>query len=40
MNKEADLMTDRSATKVLLVFPKFSPNSFWSLTAVCEVYGA
>ena len=33
-------MTYRSATKVLLVFPKFNPNSFWSLAAVCEVRGA
>jgi radical SAM superfamily enzyme YgiQ (UPF0313 family) len=33
-------MTDRRATKVLLVFPKFNPNSFWSLAAVCEVRGA
>jgi radical SAM superfamily enzyme YgiQ (UPF0313 family) len=33
-------MTDRSATKVLLVFPKFNPNSFWSLTAVCDVRDA
>ena len=29
-----------SATRVLLVFPKFNPNSFWALTAACEVWGA
>ncbi|WP_208111523.1 B12-binding domain-containing radical SAM protein [Enterovirga rhinocerotis] len=27
-------------TRVLLVFPRFNPNSFWSLTAACEVWGA
>ncbi|HJQ60223.1 MAG TPA: B12-binding domain-containing radical SAM protein [Vineibacter sp.] len=25
---------------VLMVFPKFNPNSFWSLQAACEVLGA
>jgi hypothetical protein len=24
----------------LLVFPKFNPNSFWNLQAVCDVWGA
>ena len=24
----------------LQVFPKFSPNSFWNLQAVCDVWGA
>ncbi len=28
------------STKVLMVFPSFNPNSFWSLKATCEVYGA
>lgn len=27
-------------TNALLVFPKFNPSSFWSLTAACEFYGA
>jgi radical SAM superfamily enzyme YgiQ (UPF0313 family) len=25
---------------VLMVFPRFNPNSFWSLAPVCEVWGA
>ena len=25
---------------VLLVFPKFNPNSFWNLQAVCDISGA
>jgi radical SAM superfamily enzyme YgiQ (UPF0313 family) len=25
---------------VLMVFPRFNPNSFWSLQAVCDLYGA
>ena len=29
-----------TSPKVLLVFPKFSPNSFWNLQAVCDVWGA
>ncbi len=28
------------ATRALLVFPKFNPNSFWSLQAACDFYGA
>src|SRR3954454_11450885 len=24
---------------VLLVFPRFNPNSFWSLRAACDIYG-
>ena len=28
------------APNVLLVFPRFNPNSFWSLAPVCEVWGA
>ncbi|MFI4986448.1 MAG: B12-binding domain-containing radical SAM protein [Alphaproteobacteria bacterium] len=27
-------------TKALLLFPKFNPNSFWSLQAACDFYGA
>ncbi len=27
-------------TNALLVFPKFNPNSFWSLRALCDVWGA
>ena len=27
-------------TNALLLFPKFNPNSFWSLQAACEFYGA
>jgi hypothetical protein len=26
--------------RVLLVFPRFNPNSFWSLQAACDVWGA
>ena len=25
---------------VLLIFPRFNPNSFWSLQAACDIYGA
>jgi radical SAM superfamily enzyme YgiQ (UPF0313 family) len=25
---------------VLMVFPRFNPNSFWSLSPVCEIWGA
>ncbi|HSR75512.1 MAG TPA: cobalamin B12-binding domain-containing protein, partial [Xanthobacteraceae bacterium] len=25
---------------VLMVFPRFNPNSFWSLAPVCEIWGA
>jgi len=28
------------APNVLLVFPRFNPNSFWSLAPVCEAWGA
>jgi radical SAM superfamily enzyme YgiQ (UPF0313 family) len=28
------------APNVLMVFPKFNPNSFWSLQAACDVWGA
>jgi radical SAM superfamily enzyme YgiQ (UPF0313 family) len=27
-------------TNALLVFPKFNPNSFWSLRALCDIWGA
>jgi radical SAM superfamily enzyme YgiQ (UPF0313 family) len=27
-------------TNALLVFPKFNPNSFWNLQAVCDIWGA
>jgi radical SAM superfamily enzyme YgiQ (UPF0313 family) len=29
-----------TSPNALLVFPKFSPNSFWNLQAVCDVWGA
>src|SRR5262245_26672102 len=29
-----------SAPNVLMVFPRFNPNSFWSLAPVCAVWGA
>jgi hypothetical protein len=29
-----------TTTNALLVFPKFNPNSFWSLQALCEIWGA
>ena len=28
------------ATNVLMVFPKFNPNSFWSMQEACDVWGA
>ena len=28
------------APNVLMVFPRFNPNSFWSLATVCETWGA
>jgi radical SAM superfamily enzyme YgiQ (UPF0313 family) len=30
----------RKATNALLVFPKFNPNSFWNLQALCDIWGA
>jgi radical SAM superfamily enzyme YgiQ (UPF0313 family) len=30
----------RTSPNALLVFPKFNPNSFWSLQAVCDIWGA
>ena len=38
-NGENPAMTE-AATKVLLVFPRFNPNSFWSLDAACAIQGA
>ena len=29
-----------ASTKVLMVFPRFIQNSFWSLQATCDMYGA
>ncbi len=29
-----------TAPNVLMVFPRFNQNSFWSLQAVCDIYGA
>src|SRR5204863_9625840 len=40
------LQSDRHAGRalatpnVLLVFPKFNPNSFWNLQALCDIRGA
>ncbi len=30
----------RKSPNALLVFPKFNPNSFWNLQALCDVWGA
>jgi radical SAM superfamily enzyme YgiQ (UPF0313 family) len=30
----------KKATNALLVFPKFNPNSFWNLQALCYIWGA
>ncbi len=30
----------RTSPNALLVFPKFNPNSFWNLQAVCDIWGA
>jgi radical SAM superfamily enzyme YgiQ (UPF0313 family) len=38
-NGEEQAMSTTSPN-TLLVFPKFSPNSFWNLQAVCDVWGA
>ncbi len=29
-----------AAPNVLMIFPRFNQNSFWSLQAVCDIYGA
>ena len=28
-----------AAANVLMVFPRFNQNSFWSLQAACDIYG-
>ena len=28
------------STNVLMIFPRFNQNSFWSLQAACDVWGA
>ena len=33
-------MTRSSSCRVLLVYPRFSANSFWNYQATCEVVGA
>jgi radical SAM superfamily enzyme YgiQ (UPF0313 family) len=33
-------MASRSTPNVLMVFPKFNPNSFWNLQPVCDIWGA
>jgi radical SAM superfamily enzyme YgiQ (UPF0313 family) len=38
-NSKEQPMTKKSPN-ALLVFPKFSPNSFWNLQAVCDIRGA
>lgn len=35
-----DVSMTESRTRALLVFPRFNANSFWSLEAVCDVWGA
>jgi radical SAM superfamily enzyme YgiQ (UPF0313 family) len=34
------MMGNAPSPNVLMVFPRFNPNSFWSLAPVCEVWGA
>jgi hypothetical protein len=38
-NSKEQSMT-RKSPNALLVFPKFNPNSFWNLQAVCDIWGA
>lgn len=33
-------MRNALAPNVLMVFPRFNPNSFWSLAPVCDIWGA
>lgn len=33
-------MAARTAPNVLMIFPKFNPNSFWNLQPVCDIFGA
>ena len=35
-----DMGTVMATPNVLMVFPRFNRNSFWSLQAVCDIYGA
>lgn len=37
---ESDQPAASMSPNVLLVFPKFNPNSFWNLQAVCDIQGA
>src|SRR5690242_3913814 len=37
-NGKDGLMADRC--NVLMIYPRFNPNSFWNYTATCELYGA
>lgn len=30
----------KTSPNVLMVFPRFNPNSFWSLQAACDIWGA
>lgn len=32
--------TVRSQSRILMIFPKFNPNSFWNFTEACKLYGA
>src|SRR5262245_36135274 len=34
------MIRNARAPNVLMVFPRFNPNSFWSLAPVCEIWGA
>ena len=34
------ISTARSQPRVLMIFPKFNPNSFWNFTEACRLYGA
>ncbi len=34
------MIRNAETTNVLMVFPRFNPNSFWSLAPVCEIWGA
>ena len=33
-------MTAKVNPNVLMIFPKFNPNSFWNLQPVCDIAGA
>jgi len=34
------MVRNQRTPNVLMVFPRFNPNSFWSLAPVCEIWGA